>query len=117
MNEKQFQKLIHNIQQSTRCHMCGQTYQPEDIRFLGQLDIMVFIRLTCRHCKAQALATISTDHNTAIYDSWDIESGNHSPEPVAQSAGSSVSFDDVLDVHKDLSDQQPISEWIKRLES
>lgn len=117
MNEKQFKKLVKSIQNSMRCHVCGNHYSSPDIRYLGQLDVMVFLRLKCEHCKAQALATITTDQNTAIYDNWDLEeqSDREASVDLAEEADA-VTFNDVLDLHTDLQHSEGnFKEWLKNL--
>jgi hypothetical protein len=116
MNEKQFKKLVKSIQSSMRCHVCGNSYTAADIRYLGQLDVMVFLRLRCEHCKAQALATITTDQNTAIYDNWDLEEQAEKEASIELDPEPPVTFNDVLDLHTDLDKAgSNFKEWLKSL--
>ena len=113
MNDKEYLRLVKSIQNSMRCHVCGKKFPETNIKYLGQLDVMIFLRLKCASCQAQALATITTDQNTAIYDNIDM---TENLEVIQESNEPRVTFDDVLDLHTDLQAATSNPEaWLSKL--
>jgi len=60
MNDQQFEKLVHNLQDVMRCPNCSAPYSLEDIHYLGQMDNMTFLHLRCHKCNTPVFASIAT---------------------------------------------------------
>jgi hypothetical protein len=105
MNDRQFEKLVQNLQDVMRCPNCSSPYFLDDIHYLGQMDTMTFLHLRCHKCSTPVFASVAVA---------DQEGGLMEPEivdeqvikrrklSVAEPAGrifKPVTHDDVLDIH------------------
>lgn len=61
MNNQQFERLVHNLQDLMRCPHCSSGYIMEDIHYLGQLDSMTFLHMKCGKCNTPVFASVSLD--------------------------------------------------------
>lgn len=61
MNNQQFERLVHNLQDVMRCPHCSSSYIMEDIHYLGQLDSMTFLHMKCGKCNTPVFASVSLD--------------------------------------------------------
>lgn len=59
MNNQQFERLVHNLQDVMRCPHCQSNYVLEDIHYLGQLDSMTFLHMKCSKCNTPVFASVS----------------------------------------------------------
>ena len=59
MNNQQFERLVHNLQDIMRCPHCSAKYTPEDIHYLGQLDSMTFLHMRCADCHTPVFASVA----------------------------------------------------------
>ena len=59
MNNQQFERLVHNLQDIMRCPHCSAKYGLEDINYLGQLDSMTFLHMRCSHCQTPVFASVA----------------------------------------------------------
>jgi len=104
MNDRQFEKLVQNLQDVMRCPNCSSPYFLDDIHYLGQMDTMTFLHLRCHKCSTPVFASVAVA---------DQEGGLMEPEIVDEqvikrrklSVAEShrmfkpVTHDDVLDIH------------------
>jgi len=104
MNDRQFEKLVQNLQDVMRCPNCSSPYFLDDIHYLGQMDTMTFLHLRCHKCSTPVFASVAVA---------DQEGGLMEPEivdeqvikrrklSVAEPHGmfKPVTHDDVLDIH------------------
>jgi len=51
MNAKRFMELLKNIQKIMKCPSCGQSYKMEEVKFLGQIDGLFLMQMSCGKCK------------------------------------------------------------------
>ena len=59
MNNQQFERLVHNLQDIMRCPHCSSKYTPADIHYLGQLDSMTFLHMRCSGCHTPVFASVA----------------------------------------------------------
>ena len=59
MNNQQFERLVHNLQDIMRCPHCSAKYGLEDISYLGQLDSMTFLHMRCSQCHTPVFASVA----------------------------------------------------------
>lgn len=50
MNPKQFMDLLKNLQKIMKCPSCGAVYKIEEIQFLGQIDGLFLLQMSCQKC-------------------------------------------------------------------
>jgi len=60
MNNQQFERLVTNLQDVMRCPHCSSKYSLEDVSYLGQLDSMTFLHMTCKECNSPVFASVAT---------------------------------------------------------
>ena len=60
MNNQQFERLVTNLQDVMRCPHCSSKYSLEDVSYLGQLDSMTFLHMTCNECNSPVFASVAT---------------------------------------------------------
>ncbi len=63
MNNQQFERLVHNLQDIMRCPHCSAKYSLEDISYLGQLDSMTFLHMRCSQCHTPVFASVALTNN------------------------------------------------------
>lgn len=51
MNNKQFFELIKSLYAALKCPGCGEVYDVEEIQFLGHMDGLFLMQMTCKKCK------------------------------------------------------------------
>lgn len=103
MNDRQFEKLVQNLQDVMRCPNCSSPYFLDDIHYLGQMDTMTFLHLRCHKCSTPVFASVAVA---------DQEGGLVSPEIIDEQIIQRrklsvaephffrpVTHDDVLDIH------------------
>ena len=104
MNDRQFEKLVQNLQDVMRCPNCSSPYFLDDIHYLGQMDTMTFLHLRCHKCSTPVFASVAVA---------DQEGGLMEPEIVDEQVikrrklsvaephriFKPVTHDDVLDIH------------------
>lgn len=93
-NNKEF--FIENV--ARYCDKCGRAYEPDDVEILQRTDYSVIIHFGCPNCKARHLATFikPLGITSRVPVNTDL-----SIEELGQFAGkSSVSSNDILDVHE-----------------
>ncbi len=67
MNNQQFERLVHNLQDIMRCPHCSAKYDMDDIHYLGQLDSMTFLHMRCNKCHTPVFASVAlTDREGEI---------------------------------------------------
>lgn len=59
MNNQQFERLVHSLQDIMRCPHCSAQYGLEDIHYLGQLDSMTFLHMRCSQCHTPVFASVA----------------------------------------------------------
>jgi hypothetical protein len=134
MNNRQFERLVGNLQNVMRCPHCAEAYQLTDIHYLGQMEDITFLHMRCSACNTPVFASVAVNAQTGegspvdivvddiaigrdlnaeadLFDSVDggIEDDIATPIniPVRRPLSASlrpVSYDDVLDVHLKLRD-------------
>lgn len=51
MNNKQFFELIKSLYAALKCPGCGEVYDIEEIQFLGHMNGLFLMQMTCKKCK------------------------------------------------------------------
>lgn len=106
MNDRQFEKLVQNLQDVMRCPNCSSPYFLDDIHYLGQMDTMTFLHLRCHKCSTPVFASVAVaDHDGGlltpeIIDEQIIKRRNLSV--VEPHIFQPVTHDDVIDIHEAL---------------
>ena len=59
MSNKQFERLVSNLQGVMRCPHCSGSYQLSDIHYLGQMDAMTFLHMRCTACHTPVFASVA----------------------------------------------------------
>jgi len=59
MSNKQFERLVTNLQSIMRCPHCSGQYQLEDMHYLGQMDAMTFLHMRCTQCQTPVFASVA----------------------------------------------------------
>ena len=62
MNNQQFERLVTNLQDIMRCPHCSSKYSCSDVSYLGQLDNMTFLHMTCTECNSPVFASVATNN-------------------------------------------------------
>lgn len=59
MSNKQFERLVSNLQGIMRCPHCSGSYDLTDIHYLGQMDSMTFLHMRCSACSTPVFASVA----------------------------------------------------------
>lgn len=59
MSNKQFERLVSNLQGIMRCPHCSGSYDLTDIHYLGQMDAMTFLHMRCSACSTPVFASVA----------------------------------------------------------
>ncbi len=51
MNNKQFFELIKSLYSALKCPGCGEVYDIEQIQFIGHMDGLFLLQMTCHNCQ------------------------------------------------------------------
>jgi len=51
MNPQQFIDLLKNLQKIMKCPSCGALYKIDEIQFLGQLEGIFLLQMSCTKCQ------------------------------------------------------------------
>jgi len=106
MNDRQFEKLVQNLQDVMRCPNCSSTYFLDDIHYLGQMDTMTFLHLRCHKCSTPVFASVAVADQEGglicpeIIDEQIIK--RRKLEVAEPNIFRAVTHDDVLDIHEAL---------------
>ncbi len=72
MNNNQFERLVHNLQDIMRCPHCSAKYQMSDIQYLGKMDEMTFLHMKCADCNTPVFASVALANDQGELKSTDI---------------------------------------------
>lgn len=72
MSNKQFEKLVGNLQGVMRCPHCSGTYQMTDVHYLGKMDSMTFLHMRCSQCQTPVFASIALTNEEGEIKAADI---------------------------------------------
>ena len=103
MNDRQFEKLVQNLQDVMRCPNCSSPYFLDDIHYLGQMDTMTFLHMRCHKCSTPVFASVAVADQEGglihpeIIDEQIIK--RHQMGAVEPHIFRAVTHDDVLDIH------------------
>lgn len=87
------EKWLRRLMERLKCNVCGHRYQRDEIAVLANKDDLWFFRLFCPHCSSSGLVA-------AVVDSPRPASDDLTPaERERFGRLSSLSMDDVLDMH------------------
>jgi hypothetical protein len=59
MSNKQFERMVENLQGIMRCPHCSGQYELSDIHYLGQMDSMTFLHMRCGGCSSPVFASVA----------------------------------------------------------
>jgi DNA-directed RNA polymerase subunit RPC12/RpoP len=87
--------FIKKLLSSVKCSSCGKQFGTNDINVIKHQDDTWFLNIYCPSCGKQSLvvAVIKKDKSAEIV------SNTSSPEPAEHTRDSTVSVDDMLDIH------------------
>ncbi len=51
MSAKHFMELLKNLQKMMKCPSCGASYKMEEVQFLGQVDGLFLMQMSCGKCE------------------------------------------------------------------
>ena len=91
MDEKFIKKLLSNM----KCGVCGQHYEPTNVRVLGHQENMWFLTVFCPSCQSQGLVAAVIKEGKAAELVTELSEVEHSKFAASPPIGP----DDVLDMH------------------
>lgn len=65
MNAKQFRDLLKNLQKM-KCPSCGEIYQIDEIQFLGQIDGLFLMQMSCGKCQLPVWMNFMTNDGIGV---------------------------------------------------
>lgn len=96
MNPNQFMELLKNLQKIMKCPSCGAIYKIEEIQFLGQVDGIFLLQMSCTKCHLLSWMNfmINKDRGKNKYSFSELKSLNDD-----MAIKESISPDEILDFH------------------
>lgn len=103
MNDRQFEKLVQNLQDVMRCPNCSSPYFLDDIHYLGQMDTMTFLHLRCHKCSTPVFASVAVaDQEGGLLEAEIVDEQIIKRRKLVAADSPlfrPVTHDDVLDIH------------------
>jgi len=91
MNERFIKKLMS----TTKCSVCGEHYEINNIKVLGHEDDIWFLNAFCPSCRSQALVAAVVKKDKSLETTTDLTKA----ESAKFTRASAISVDDILDLH------------------
>ena len=83
-----------------KCGVCGERYEATNINVLGYRDDVWFLNVACSACQSRALVAATIKEGKSSKDITDLTE----PEATESAKASTISGDDLLDLHSFLRD-------------
>jgi len=96
MNEHFIKKLMS----TTKCSVCGEHYEINNIKVMRHEDDMWFLNVFCPFCRSQALVAAVVKKDKSPETTTDLTKA----ESAKFTRASAISADDILDLHNFLQD-------------
>jgi len=96
MNEHFIKKLMS----TTKCSVCGEHYEINNIKVLRHEDDMWFLNVFCPSCRSQALVAAVVKKDKSLETTTDLTKA----ESAKFTQAFTISADDILDLHNFLQD-------------
>ena len=96
MNEHFIKKLLSTI----KCSICGEHYEIDNVKVLGHQDNTWFLNAFCPACHSRALVAAVIKEGKSVNGVTDLSEA----ESAKISETSTISTDDILDIHGFLTD-------------
>lgn len=97
MNAKQFMELLKNLQKIMKCPACGASYKMEEVQFLGQVDGLFLMQMSCGKCDLPVWMNFmaNKDHKKSTMIMSDL-----SKMDMEKKFESDISSDEMIEFHK-----------------
>jgi len=95
MDKKQFQKFVKSILDVAFCPHCNSAYSENDVQYLGEIDAMSLLRLSCPQCQAPALVSVAFTRDGEQLEGLSVTKKSNRREKAEEA----VDYNDVIDTH------------------